>query len=580
MIASLRIRNLGVIEDTTLELGPGLTVLTGETGAGKTMVLSALRMIMGARTDAGLVRQGATVCDVEAIWQVRPADPAAFLARLDEIGAECEPLDDGVEIIATRSVAAGGKTKATVGGRAVPAGTLREITEPLVAVHGQADQWRLLHSAEQRAILDAFGVPDALLAEYRTAFTDWRATVAQLEQITGAAADRARRAEEFRFGIAQIDAVAPQPGEDAELDQRARVLGHAVTLMHDGTEARDALIGSDDDQHPADAMSATMAALRALDRIAAIDDGVAPVQQAVRDAQHALGEASTALEQYLSDIDADPARLQEAEERRRALTDLKRRYGPTLDDVLAWREMAAAELDLVDTHDEHVDRLREQIAAGAAQVRTLAADITTARTQAAEELAAAVSLEMQSLAMAGSQFIVDLDTADDLAEFTESGADRVVFTMIAHPGSPPRPLAKGASGGELARVMLALEVVLAGGSSVPTFVFDEVDAGVGGRAAVEVGKRLANLAAHAQVLVVTHLPQVAAFADHHVVVEKNTDGLITATGLRTVTEDARVAELVRMLSGLPDSEVGADHAREMLASAEVERVAARQSPRR
>jgi DNA repair protein RecN (Recombination protein N) len=364
------------------------------------------------------------------------------------------------------------------------------------------------------------------------------------------------------------------------LDQRARVLGHAVTLMHDGTQARDALIGTDDDEQPADAMSATMEALRALDRIATIDDAVAPVQQAVRDAQHALGEASSALEHYLSDIDADPTRLQQAEERRRALADLKRRYGPTLDDVLQWRSTAASELELVDTHDELVAGLQEEIAAGEERVRDLAAQISTARAKAAETLAAAVTVEMQSLAMAGSQFIVDLHTAADVAEFTESGADRVVFTMIAHPGSPQRPLAKGASGGELARVMLALEVVLAGGSSVPTFVFDEVDAGVGGRAAVEVGKRLANLAGHAQVLVVTHLPQVAAFADHHVVVEKNTDGLITATGVRTVTEDARVAELVRMLSGLPDSEVGADHAREMLASAQAERVAARQTVRR
>lgn len=576
MIESLRISNLGVIADAAVELDRGLTVLTGETGAGKTMVLTALGLILGARAEPALVRSGADACSVEASFRVTESD--TLRQQLDEMGAAADAEGDDLTVIAVRTVTSAGKNRAVLGGRSVPAASLRAFTEQQVAVHGQADQWRLRRSSEQRAILDSYAGLTEALNTYRGTFTAWQATRAELAALLDDAHESERAARERAEGLAAIGAVAPQVGEDVELDAVSAALSHAVSILQDTSAAHDALMGTDDDIVATDAMSATVHALRAVERIAAIDPRVGVVRDAIQGAQDAIQEATAQLQSYAGDIDADPGRLHEVEERRRSIADLKRRFGPTLNDVLAWQAQAEA----AGTQDvqTRIAALRARLAEQADQVMTHAGELTTVRTEAGERLAAAVTGELASLAMTGATFEIAIESTDDIEAFTEAGADQVEFLLAAHHGGTSRPLAKGASGGELARVMLALEVVVAGSSDMPTFVFDEVDAGVGGRAAVEVGNRLATLAERAQVLVVTHLPQVAAFADTHVVVDKTTTGAVTASDVRIVDGEERITELVRMLSGLPESETGADHARELLAAAAAARVADRPSSKR
>lgn len=576
MIESLRISNLGVIADAAVDLDRGLTVLTGETGAGKTMVLTALGLILGSRAEPALVRSGADGCAVEATFRI--AASPAVLESLDDMGASVDADGDEFTIIAVRTVTSQGKNRSVIGGRTVPAGSLRSFTEQQVAVHGQADQWRLRRSTEQRNILDGYaGVAEAL-DSYREAFAAWQATRDALADLLNNAVEAERAGRERAEGLAAIAAVQPLPGEDLELDAVAGALGHAVTILQDTALAHSALMGNDDDVVATDAMSATVQALRAIERIAGIDPRVQTVHKAIRAAQDSVQEATAQLQAYTDGIDADPGRLHEVEERRRSLADLKRRFGPTLDEVLAWQRSAeaAGDTDPAARIAELQELLREQ----ESTVRDRAALITAQRREAAERLAAAVTVELASLAMTGASLVIDVESTEDVEAFTEMGADQVEFQLAAHHGGAPRPLGKGASGGELARVMLALEVVVAGSTDVPTFVFDEVDAGVGGRAAVEVGNRLAKLAERAQVLVVTHLPQVAAFADTHVVVDKTTTGAVTASDVRIVDGQERITELVRMLSGLPESETGADHARELLATAQAARAAGRGAGKR
>ncbi len=569
MIESLRISNLGVIADAEVELDRGLTVLTGETGAGKTMVLTALGLILGARAEPALVRSGADDCAVEAAFRVTETD--SVRQQLDDMGAAADEDGDALTVIAVRTVTSQGKNRAVLGGRSVPAASLRAFTEQQVAVHGQADQWRLRRGAEQRAILDGYAGLAASLSNYRDAFAQWQATRAELAALLDDAEEAERAGRERAEGLAAIAGVAPQPGEDAELDALAAALSNAVSILQDTSIAHDALMGNDDDVVAVDAMNATVQALRAVERIAAIDPRISTVSGAIRAAQDAVQEATAQLQAYANDIDADPDRLHASEERRRSIADLKRRYGPTLDDVLTWqREAEAAGAGDVK---ERVAALSARLQEQGERVRALASELTAQRTKAGKRLAVAVTSELATLAMSGATFEISVESTDEIDAFTDTGADQVEFRLSAHHGGVTRPLAKGASGGELARVMLALEVVVAGSSDMPTFVFDEVDAGVGGRAAVEVGNRLAKLAERAQVLVVTHLPQVAAFADTHVVVDKTTTGAVTASDVRIVDGEERITELVRMLSGLPESETGADHARELLAAAQAARVA-------
>lgn len=558
MIEELGIRDLGVIAEATLPLGQGFTAVTGETGAGKTMVVTALGLLLGARADAGAVRSGAKQAWVEGRWLV--PDDGTIAERVSETGGEVE----AGELLLGRSVSAEGRSRAVVGGRSAPIGVLAELGEELVVVHGQADQQRLRSAVAQREALDRFaGAPlQGALAEYREAFNTWRADAAELQRLREAHDARAREAQELREALDDVEAADPQPGEDAELAERADRLSNLEELRMAAAQAR-ALVSSEDlgDGAP-DAIALVDSARRHLERVVEHDAALAPIAEALQSAEFLLADASTELAGYLAGLDADGAReLEIVQERRALLTTLIRRHGGTLDDVLEFRRTGGLRLIELDSDDERIEVLEASVARMSEEVERLAARLTEVRTDAAERLAAAVTAELGALAMPDARLSVTVDAGHEPAAH---GRDQVAILLQPHPGTEPRPVSRGASGGELSRVMLAIEVVIAGTDPVPTFVFDEVDAGVGGAAAIEIGRRLARLAERSQVIVVTHLAQVAAFASNHLSVVKGTDGQVTSSSVRQLSGAEREAEMARLLSGLTDSESGLAHARELL----------------
>lgn len=566
MLEEIRIASLGVIDDSTLELGPGLTVVTGETGAGKTMVVTALGLLLGGRADTGAVRAGARSARVEGVLRV---DGLPALAEaVVESGGEVE--DD--RVVLARNVAAEGRSRAFVGGASVPVARLAEVAEPLVAIHGQSDQHRLLQARAQREALDRFAGErlGQVLADYRTAYDALLATEAELAEVTATARERAREADLLRFGLAEIESVAPVAGEDSELAAEETRLGYADALRVAAEHAREAL--SSELDRP-DALGALAAARGALDGVRDHDPEAAGLADRLAELSYLLSDLAADVSSYASGVESDPARLAVVSDRRAALTALTRKYGETIDEVLAWSETSAVRLTELDGTDERIDVLRTERQELRERLGELASSLSQQRTDAAQRLSAEVSEELTQLAMphavvtvvvAQQEQVDGLVVGDRSLRFGSSGVDRVELLLAANTGLEPRPLAKGASGGELSRVMLALEVSLAGTSPVPTLVFDEVDAGVGGAAAVEVGRRLAQLARSAQVLVVTHLPQVAAYADRHVVVEKASDGRVTSSGLTVLDEAGRERELSRMLAGMTGSDTALAHARELL----------------
>lgn len=558
MIEELGIRDLGVIADATLPLGAGFTAVTGETGAGKTMVVTALGLLLGARADAGAVRSGAKQAWVEGRWLV--PDDGTIAERVAETGGEVE----AGELLLGRSVSAEGRSRAIVGGRSAPVGVLAELGEELVVVHGQADQQRLRSAVAQREALDRFaGAPlQAALGEYREVFASWRADAAELVRLREAHDTRAREAQELREALDEVEIADPQPGEDVELAERADRLSNLEELRMAAAQAR-ALVSAEDlgDGAP-DAIALVDSARRHLERVVEHDATLAPMAEALQSAEFLLADASTELAGYLAGLDADGAReLEIVQERRALLTALIRRHGGTLDEVIEFRRLGGLRLVELDSDDERIEVLEASVARLSDEVERLAARLTELRTEAADRLATAVTAELGALAMPDARVSVSVDAEHEPAAH---GRDQVAILLQPHPGTEPRPVSRGASGGELSRVMLAIEVVIAGSDPVPTFVFDEVDAGVGGAAAIEIGRRLARLAERSQVIVVTHLAQVAAFASNHLSVVKGTDGRVTSSSVRQLSGVEREAEMARLLSGLADSESGLAHARELL----------------
>ena len=569
-LAELRIRGLGAIDDVTLELGPGLTVVTGETGAGKTMVVTGLTLLFGGRADAGRVRADGKA-GVEGRLLLPPDSPA--WARAADAGADAD--EDGSLILA-RTVSAEGRSRAFLGGRSVPVGVVAELAEGLLAVHGQTDQQRLSRPAEQRRALDRYAGPEhlALLERYRAAHRRWRELAADLERRQSQARELAQAADVLRHGLEDIGAVAPEPGEDEVLDTQAKRLSDADALRAAADEARLALVGDvtgdfgGGGEVPQDATAALAIAERAL--AGSDDPALVMLAQDLADALAVVSDVAVQLAGYVADLDADPGRLAEVLDRRAAITALVRKYagpGEGLAGVFAWAEDAARRLAELDVSDEALATLAAARDAARAEVDRLGAQVSAGRRAAAEGFAAEVGRELAGLAMKSARVSFSIET--DPAEPAADGIDEVALLLAPHPGAPPRPVHRGASGGELSRVMLAIEVVFAGADPVPVMVFDEVDAGVGGQAAGEIGRRLARLARDHQVVVVTHLAQVAAFADTHLVVDKSPDAGagVTATDIRSVDGKDRVRELARMLSGLADSDTGQAHARELLAVA-------------
>ncbi|MFC9702744.1 DNA repair protein RecN [Streptomyces sp. NPDC056943] len=575
VLEEMRIRSLGVIDDAVVELSPGFTAVTGETGAGKTMVVTSLGLLLGGRADPALVRIGAASAVVEGRISVPAGAPAAL--RAEEAGAE---LEDGV-LLVSRTVSAEGRSRAHLGGRSVPVGLLAELADELVAVHGQTDQQGLLKPARQRGALDRYA-GDAVavpLAAYGEAYKRLRAVTAELEEITTRARERAQEADLLRFGLAEIEAVAPRAGEDVELAAEAERLGHAEALASAAALAHGALAGNPEDPEAVDATTLVAGAGRALEAVRSHDAALASLADRMGEISILLGDVAGELAGYADDLDADPLRLAAVEERRAALTQLTRKYGQSgegMASVLAWAEESAARLGELDGDDDRVEELTAERDRLRDELSVLAQGLTDARTETADRFAGAVTAELASLAMPHARVSFDISQTEDpegvevggrRVAYGPSGADEVELLLAPHPGAPPRPIAKGASGGELSRVMLAVEVVFAGTDPVPTYLFDEVDAGVGGKAAVEIGRRLAKLAKTAQVVVVTHLPQVAAFADRQLLVEKTNDGSVTRSGVTVLEGEERVRELSRMLAGQEDSETARAHAEELLATA-------------
>jgi len=612
MLEEVRITALGVIDDAVLELSPGFTVVTGETGAGKTMVVTGLGLMFGGRADPARVRPGADRATVEGRLRVDPEGRVA--EQVAEAGGELD--DDGATLLLSRSVSAEGRSRAYAGGHSVPVSLLTYLADDLVAVHGQADQQQLLRAGRQREALDRFGGPPlaAAAADYLRVYQRHRAVSTELAELTSLARQRAQEADDLRRGLAEIERLEPVEGEDAELRTEEDRLANADALHSAATIAHDALLGdpASGSYDLPDAVSLLGAASQALEAVASHDPALAGLAARLNEASYLVSDAGAELASYLQSVEADPARLAAVQERRAELTRLVRAYGqdapaPAAPDedgldadgldsdgldgdpasppdsppggdlaaVLAWAKQAAARLAELDGDDDRVSGLAAEADQLAAEMAELAGQLTGLRTEAAERFAAEVTTELAALAMPHARVTVAVMPQQ---EFGPHGADDVELRLVAHPGAPPLPLAKGASGGELSRVMLAIEVVFAGADPVPTFVFDEVDAGVGGKAAVEIGRRLARLARLAQVIVVTHLPQVAAYADTHLVVQKADDGRVTRSGVTRLDDAGRVTELSRMLAGLEDSAFGRAHAGELLSAAAAERAAAGPGP--
>ena len=559
MLQEIRIQDLGIIDESLIEFGPGLTVLTGETGAGKTMVVTSLWLLLGARSDSGLVREGADRAVVEGVFDVPSDHPAAL--RATEAGGEVDDV-----LVLVRTVATEGRSRAHVGGRSAPVGVLGELGEHLVAVHGQADQWRLRRPEEHRELLDAFG--GATLARVRTAYESTYAAhasaLAELESLRAAARERTQELDLLQRGLERVEAAEPLPGEDAALRIEDERLAHAEELRRGSAEAQGLLVGGDEADGRADdgVMGDLARARAALSQVSANDPALADLERRLTEVTHLVTDLASDLSAYVADVDLDPGRLEWVQERRALLSELTRSYGDTVDDVLAWSANASRRVLELEGDDDRIGELEREVAELESARSAAAEKLGAARRKAGKVLAARIAEELSHLAMGSAQVVVGVEPSGRLGPH---GGDDVEIGLAANVGSAPRSVSKTASGGELSRVMLAIEVATADATgSVPTFVFDEVDAGVGGRAALDVGARLAALAASAQLIVVTHMAQVAAHADHHLVVSKSDDGHVTRSGVRRVEGEERVTELARMLAGTV-SEAALEHARDLLA---------------
>ena len=596
MLEEVRITGLGVIDDATLELSPGFTVVTGETGAGKTMVVTGLGLLFGGRADPARVRPGAQRAVVEGRLTI---DPDGKVARqVDEAGGELD--DDGAALVINRSVSAEGRSRAHAGGRSVPVSLLTYLADDLVAVHGQSDQQQLLRAGRQREALDAYAGSELaqVLGDYQRIYQRHRDARAELNELTEQARERIAEADGLRQALNEVEAADPAPDEELLLRAEEERLSNAEALRAAATAAHEALLGDPDAgayERP-DATALVGGARQELEAVRQHDQVLAGLADRLSEASYLLADVAGELASYTEVLDADPARLAAIQERRATLARLVRTYGPRaaaelaasagaasagaegvpadiepggdLAVVLAWTKPAAVRLLELEGDDERIAGLAEEEAQLATRVTELATQLTALRQDASERFSHDVTTELTALAMPHASLVAVVRPLDEPGPH---GADDVEIRLAAHPGAPPLPLNKGASGGELSRVMLAIEVVFAGADPVPTFVFDEVDAGVGGKAAVEIGRRLARLARLAQVIVVTHLPQVAAFADNHLVVMKANDGLVTSSGVVRLDQPGRVRELSRMLAGLEDSEFGRAHAEELLEVAARER---------
>jgi DNA repair protein RecN (Recombination protein N) len=556
VIEHLDIRDLGVIAHASLPFGKGFTVLTGETGAGKTMVVTALGLLLGERAETARVRTGA-----ESSW-VEGRFLAGHIPSVSERVSELGGAIDENELVVSRQMSAEGRSRAVIGGRSAPISVLSEIAEQLVVVHGQSDQIRLKAESAQREALDRYAGETlrGVMAEYSRLFREHHERVAQLRDLEQNEATHLQEIQRLTQALAEIEAVRPEPGEDERLRQVSERLEHVEDLKQAAGVAKSS-VSDDSGLDSTDARALIDQAIRSLERVVDRDEGLAPIVAGLRESLFQLDDQAAALSSYLSSLsEGDGVDLESIMQRRAAITALMRNYGPTLDDVLEFEKASSDRLLHIDVSADAKADLVARISADQGTLDQLAVHITQLRTRAAVELSEKVTEELRALAMADAHFTVEVSAKEQ----SLSGADKIEFLLAPHVGAPPRPVAKGASGGELSRVMLALEVVIAEADPVPTFIFDEVDSGVGGQTALEIGKRLARLAHSAQVICVTHLAQVASAADHHLQVVKDQSGEYTQSSVKVLEGEERLSEIARMLGGDQDSASAREHAKEML----------------
>jgi DNA repair protein RecN (Recombination protein N) len=553
VLTELRIRNFAIIESLTLPLARGFNVLTGETGAGKSIIVGALSLLLGERASGDLVRSGADRATVEGVFDVGADDELP--AMLDERGIETE---DGL-LVLKREIAAAGRARAWVNGTTVTAGVLADIGRRLVSLHGQHEAQTLLDAESQRRILDAFGGAAAQAGAVREAHARLAQIRREIAELDRRRADAERRADYLRHVSREIEEARLVEGEDARLEDEARRLEHAEELR---TLAEGAVQLLDDaEEGVVHRLGQLQRALASLQRI---DPSLERVQELFDSGFYALEELSRELEEYEGRIELDPERLSEVQRRRDLLFALTKKYGPTLADVVATGRDARAELDLVDTAALDLRQLEQQEAAGRERLGEAAAELTALRAAAAQRLATAVDEVLPDLGMPDGHLTVVLTPCRDVGP---DGAEDVEFRVALNVGHEARPLSRVASGGELSRVMLALKTILARLDAVPTLVFDEVDAGIGGRVGLQVGDTMRRVAEHHQVFAISHLPQLAARAHHHIRVAKGARGGVTTADVHVLDGDERVHEVARMLGGDPESEVSRAHARELLETA-------------
>jgi DNA repair protein RecN (Recombination protein N) len=589
VLSEIRIEALGAISVATAAFDRGLTVLTGETGTGKTMVVTGLHLLGGARADANRVRSGSERAVVEGRFTTADLDQKAA-SQIDEmLDASGAERDEDGSIIALRSVSRDGPSRAYLGGRSVPAKSLSGFTTELLTLHGQNDQLRLMRPDEQRGALDRFAAVGARLERYRKLREAWQSARRDLVDRRNRARELAQEADRLKFALHEIDTVDPAPGEDDALIADIRRLSELDALREAAASARAALSGAEDEAaaemmgqpvSAADGLAQAKTALESTD-----DATLRGLADQLGEALTVVGDAARELGAYLNELPADASTLDSKLARQAELRTLTRKYASDIDGVLQWARESRDRLAHLDVSEEALAGLQRRVDDLATELASAATELSKARSQAAKRLAKEVTGELSGLAMADAEFTITVSTMpatlDDPAALTLAsgasahaggdGVDQVEFGFAAHRGMAVLPLSKSASGGELSRVMLALEVVLAASMAGITMVFDEVDAGVGGRAAVQIGRRLARLARNRQVIVVTHLPQVAAYADVHLMVDST--GRDGASGVRRLDGNDRVAELARMLAGLGESDTARAHARELLEAADCDRIA-------
>lgn len=567
MLIELRLRNVAVIDAVTLPLTAGLNVLTGETGAGKSLIVGALGMLLGERAAADRVRAGSDRATVEGVFDV--ASLRSLRDTLDTLGVDA----DEDLLVLKREIGANGRSRAWINGSPVTAAVLAAVGAQLVSVHGQHDSRQLLDGDHQRDMLDAFADADVIRRQVAEAHARRQTLRARERDLDARRRDAEKRADYLRFVVREIEDARPVDGEEAALDADIRRLSHAGELRALAAQAVAAIAGEE-----AAALTMLAGVRRTLHALARIDDTTARWEPSLDGAVYALDELARELEVYAEGIDADPEHLRRLEERREVLRTLQRKYGPTLQDVVRTGREAREELDLVDGGAHDVRAVAAERAAAEAALQSAAGDLTARRAERARRLADDVSALLPELGMPDGRFEVILTTLEDIGD---AGAESVTFLAALNAGAEVRPLSRIASGGELSRVMLALSTVLARLQAVPTLVFDEVDAGIGGAVAWQVGALMRRVAGHHQVLAISHLPQIAARAHHHIVVRKGAVGTVTTADTSVVTDEERVVEVARMLGGDADREVSRAHARELLQrGAEEPATPARKPPNR